>query len=58
MVRPKMEVMPTGKYNRRSKKSRDTKTHRSDLKYKEIRRLLARKQREKKERTEELIQEL
>lgn len=53
-----MEKMPIGKYNRRSKKARDAKTHRSDLKYKEIRRLLARKEREKRERTAEIIEEL
>ena len=58
MPPPKMEKMPIGKYNRRSKKARDAKTHRSDLKYKEIRRLLARKEREKRERTAEIIEEL
>ena len=44
-------------WNRRKKKQ-DTKTHRSDLKYKEIRRLLARKEKEKREQAEDIIQEL
>ena len=44
-------------WNRRRKKT-DTKTHRSDLKYKEIRRLLARKEKEKREQAEDIIQEL
>lgn len=44
---------------RRSRgKGGDAKTHRSDLKYKEIRRLLARKEREKKEQAETMIEEL
>ncbi len=43
---------------RPSKGKKDSKTHRSDLKYKEIRRLLARKEREKREQAEVLIEEL
>ena len=42
----------------RQRRKKDIKTHRSDLKYKEIRRLLARKQREKREQAETLIEEL
>ena len=44
-------------WNKRRKKV-DTKTHRSDLKYKEIRRLLARKEKEKRDHAEDIIQEL
>ena len=44
-------------WNRRKRKQ-DTKTHRSDLKYKEIRRLLARKEKEKRDHAEDIIQEL
>ena len=36
----------------------DVKSHRSDLKYKEIRRLLAKKQRERSENTDRIIEEL
>ena len=42
-----------------NKKKRDNvKSHRSDLKYKEIRLLLAKKEREKRENAETLIEEL
>ena len=40
------------------KKGKENKSHRTDLKYKEIRRLLARKEREKRDQSESLIQEL
>jgi hypothetical protein len=39
-------------------RQKSNKTHRSDLKYKEIRRLLARKEREKRDQTVTLIEEL
>ena len=48
--------MPWGR--RRSRKGGDVGAHRSDLKYKEIRRLLARKEKEKREQAEDIIQEL
>ena len=35
-----------------------TKSHRSDLKYKEIKRLLAKKEREKRESADTIIEEL
>ena len=47
--------MPWGR--RRNRKA-DATAHRSDLKYKEIRRLLARKEKEKREQAEDIIQEL
>jgi len=40
------------------RKMREVKSHRSDLKYKEIRLLLAKKEREKQENAETLIEEL
>ena len=40
------------------RKKNDSKSHRTDLKYKEIRRLLARKEREKRDQSETMIQEL
>ena len=40
------------------KKERNIQSHRSDLKYKEIKRLLAKKEREKRENAETLIEEL
>ena len=47
------------KFNRRSSKQKaDAKSHRSDMKYKEIRRLLAKKQRERAENTEKIVEEL
>ena len=48
------------KFNRRSSKNKSdaSKSHRSDMKYKEIRRLLAKKQRERAENTEKIVEEL
>ena len=48
------------KFNRRSSKKNknEVKSHRSDMKYKEIRRLLAKKQRERAENTEKIVEEL
>ena len=47
------------KFNRRSSKQKaDAKSHRSDMKYKEIRRLLAKKARERAENTEKIVEEL
>ena len=45
-------------FGRRKKKQAASSSHRSDLKFKEIRRLLARKERERQEQTENIVQEL
>ena len=42
----------------RKKKKEVSSSHRSDLKFKEVRRLLARRERERQENTEKIVQEL
>ena len=45
-------------FGRKKKKQKQQPSHRSDLKFKEVRRLLARRERERQENTENIVQEL
>ena len=51
------EFNSKSKFLKKSKKA-DIQTHRTDLKYKEIRRLLAKKQKQRNENTENIVNEL
>ena len=45
-------------FGRKKKKPTSQGSHRSDLKFKEVRRLLARREREREQNTENIVQEL
>lgn len=45
-------------FGRKKKKQQQQSSHRSDLRFKEVRRLLARRERERQENTEKIVQEL
>ena len=45
-------------FGRKKKQQKQQSSHRSDLKFKEVRRLLAKRERERQDNTENIVQEL